>query len=182
MRVLPILYGLKIQISCRYNWCVRGRDVASGDGSIPSQGSHSGVEEWYLGDLISLKWWFDSTLRNKGQFSPLANPSMEEKGTAPQGTGQAPAVITPTVGRMVYYKSYGTPNGEYKSVDRAAVITEVVDAEAEIVSLCVLNPTGFFFNQNLKRGQEGGQWDWMPFQKGQAQKTEELEKKLAEKE
>lgn len=69
---------------------------------------------------------------------------------------------------MVYYKSYGTPNGEYKSLDRSATITEVIDAEAGIVSLCVFNPTGLFFNQNVKQGQEGGQWDWMPFQKDQA--------------
>jgi len=73
--------------------------------------------------------------------------------------------VKPTVGRMVYYKSYGTPNGEYKPEDRSATITEVIDDET--VSLCVFNPTGLFFNQNVKQGQEGGQWDWMPFQKDQ---------------
>ena len=73
----------------------------------------------------------------------------------------------PTVGRMVYYKSYGTPGGEYKSEDRAAVITAVKNAKKGIVSLCVLNPTGFFFNQDVKQGQDCGQWDWMPFQKDQ---------------
>lgn len=88
------------------------------------------------------------------------------------------ARIVPTVGRMVYYKSYGTPGGEYPSVNRAAIITEVADAEKDIVSLCVLNPEGMFFNKNVERGQEGGQWDWMPYQKGQAKKTEEVEKKL----
>ncbi len=75
--------------------------------------------------------------------------------------------ILPTVGRMVYYKSYGTPNGEYPSVDRSATITEVIDAEAGVVSLCVFNPEGLFFNKNVKQGQSGGQWDWMPFQKDQ---------------
>jgi len=84
--------------------------------------------------------------------------------------------IIPTVGRMVYYKSYGTPGGEYPSVDRSATITKVVDAEAGIVGLCVFNPEGLFFNQSVKQGQAGGQWDWMPYQKGQAKKTEELEK------
>ena len=73
--------------------------------------------------------------------------------------------VKPTVGRMVYYKSYGTPNGEYKPEDRSATITEVIDDET--VSLCVFNPTGLFFNQNVKQGQEGGQWDWLPFQKDQ---------------
>jgi hypothetical protein len=86
--------------------------------------------------------------------------------------------IIPTVGRMVYYKSYGTPNGEYPSVNRAATITEVVDPETGLVSLCVFNPEGLFFNKNVRQGQEGGQWDWMPYQKGQAKKTEELEKEL----
>jgi hypothetical protein len=86
--------------------------------------------------------------------------------------------MKPTVGRIVYYKSYGTPNGEYKPEDRAAIVTGVVDDET--IHLCVLNPTGMFFNLNVKQGPEGGQWDWMPYQKGQAKKTEELEAKLAE--
>ena len=86
--------------------------------------------------------------------------------------------ITPTVGRMVYYKSYGTPNGEYKSLDRVATITEVRDNDT--VSLCVFNPTGLFFNQDVNYGQGVGQWDWIPYQKGQAKKTEELEEKIKE--
>jgi len=73
--------------------------------------------------------------------------------------------IKPTVGRVVYYKSYGTPNGEYKSEDRAAIITAIKNDTT--VSLCVLNPTGMFFNECVEQGQEGGQWDWMPFQKDQ---------------
>lgn len=88
--------------------------------------------------------------------------------------------MKPTTGRIVYYKSYGTPGGEYKSEERAAIITGVADADAGIVHLCVLNPTGMFFNTNVEQGSEGGQWDWMPYQKGQAQKAEELEKQLRE--
>ncbi|WP_193062972.1 hypothetical protein [Oceanobacillus oncorhynchi] len=80
--------------------------------------------------------------------------------------------MKPTVGRIVYYKSYGTPNGEFKPENRAAVITGVVDDET--VHLAVLNPTGMFFNLSVKQGGEGGQWDWMPYQKGQAKKTEDL--------
>jgi hypothetical protein len=80
--------------------------------------------------------------------------------------------MTPTVGRLVYYKSYGTPKGEYKPEDRAAVITGVVNATT--VHLCVLNPTGLFFNLDVKQGDQGGQWDWMPYQKGQAQYTTEI--------
>jgi hypothetical protein len=84
--------------------------------------------------------------------------------------------MKPTVGRIVYYKSYGTPNGEYKPEQRAAIITGVVDDET--VHLCVLNPTGMFFNLNVKRGQNSGQWDWIPYQKGQAEKTDEVTESL----
>lgn len=48
-----------------------------------------------------------------------------------------------SVGRMVHYVSYGSPGGEFTSCCRAAVITE---ADADCISLCVLNPTGLFFN------------------------------------
>ena len=68
--------------------------------------------------------------------------------------------MKPTVGRTVHYQSYGTPKGEYKSEPRAAIITEVVDDET--VHLCVLNPTGMFFNLNVKQGNAGGQWNWPP--------------------
>ncbi|MFP7287998.1 hypothetical protein SFC15_17425 [Shouchella clausii] len=85
--------------------------------------------------------------------------------------------MNPTVGRVVYYKSYGTPNGEYKPENRAAIITGVVDEET--VHLCVLNPTGMFFNLNVSKGSEGGQWDWMPYQKGQAKITEGIINKYA---
>lgn len=81
--------------------------------------------------------------------------------------------ITPTVGRIVYYKSYGTPGGEYKSEDRAAIITRVHTPEC--VDLCVLNPTGMFFNTSVMYSNEnqGGTWDWMPYQKAQAEKSVE---------
>jgi hypothetical protein len=69
----------------------------------------------------------------------------------------------PSVGRMVHYQAYGTPNGEYKSVPRAAIVTEVVDAEMGTVHLCVLNPTGQFFIPNVKQGNAGGEWNWPPF-------------------
>lgn len=59
----------------------------------------------------------------------------------------------PTVGRTVYYVSYGTPDGEYKSECRAAIITwvhpDTIDAEDQLVSLCVLDPNGMFFNETV---------------------------------
>ncbi len=81
--------------------------------------------------------------------------------------------MKPSVSRIVHYRSYGTPNGEYSAQCRAAVITEVgawittvtVATQAkyvehgyrnvrhltqefrdDAVSLTVFNPTGLFFN------------------------------------
>lgn len=69
----------------------------------------------------------------------------------------------PTVGRIVHYVSYGTPSGEYGKECRAAVVTAV--EEGSIVSLCVMNPTGLFFNQHvlLDLGCCGGTWHWPEF-------------------
>jgi hypothetical protein len=86
--------------------------------------------------------------------------------------------MTPTVGRIVYYKSAGSADGTYPSVERAAIVTQVHTPEC--VDLCVFNPTGLHFNTSVMQGSGPMQWDWMPYQKGQAQKTEEAEKQLAE--
>lgn len=90
---------------------------------------------------------------------------------------------TPSVGRIVHYVSYGTPGGEYGRECRAAFITEVTPTDVEPgmavltedayrVSLCVLNPTGQFFNQHVPYDQwdqtearpgakpKGGTWHW----------------------
>lgn len=73
----------------------------------------------------------------------------------------------PSVGRIVHYISYGTPGGEYPSVCRAAVVTDVhgTDASGEVVSLAVLNPEGMFFNRRVPAGDPlpggmGGSWHW----------------------
>ncbi|HEY0545297.1 MAG TPA: hypothetical protein VGC91_07985 [Pyrinomonadaceae bacterium] len=70
----------------------------------------------------------------------------------------------PTVGRVVHYVAYGTPGGEYPSIDRAAIITEVDEPgnEKSAVGLAVLNPTGLFFNQHVLYGTAGGHWHWPP--------------------
>lgn len=71
--------------------------------------------------------------------------------------------MQPTVGRAVHYVSYGTPGGEYGKECRAAIITEVPavadgqPADAQLVALCVLNPTGFFFNRDVPYDDGGGQ-------------------------
>ena len=71
----------------------------------------------------------------------------------------------PSVGRVVHYVAYGTPGGEYKPEHRAAVVT-AVNEESGMVSLCVLNPTGLFFNLNVRPDEEtkaSGTWHWPEF-------------------
>lgn len=77
----------------------------------------------------------------------------------------------PSVGRVVHYVSYGTPGGEYPSVCRAAIVTEVCDNPGGIdfetgtpcASLAVLNPEGMFFNRHVPQAEDdrrGGTWHW----------------------
>lgn len=71
-----------------------------------------------------------------------------------------------SVGRTVHYVAYGTPGGEYPAgICRAAIITEIVDEPNErgLVGMCVLNPTGQFFNRNVPQDEAGkrpGTWHW----------------------
>ncbi len=70
----------------------------------------------------------------------------------------------PSVGRIVHYVAYGTPGGEFPAgAHRAAIITEVFDEVAHVVSLCVLNPTGMFFNTHIdydSTAERPGTWHW----------------------
>jgi hypothetical protein len=78
--------------------------------------------------------------------------------------------VIPTVGRIVHYQSYGTPNAEYVSQARSAVITAVpygvVNTEGQ-VSLAVFNPTGLFFNDRVEYSEnpKAGCWSWPPLAK-----------------
>lgn len=49
------------------------------------------------------------------------------------------------VGDVVIYYSYGTPGGEFPSIERAAIVAEVHDET--LVTVCVINPSGIFFNK-----------------------------------
>jgi hypothetical protein len=82
--------------------------------------------------------------------------------------------MNPTVGRTVHYVSHGTPllpdgTQAYTAQCRAAIVTAVEDPAGDagggIVSLCVLNPTGLFFNEHIPHvdaGQQvGGSWHWL---------------------
>lgn len=59
----------------------------------------------------------------------------------------------PSVGRIVHYVSHGTPprpdgSQEFRSECRAAVIAGVPNPkDPSVLQLCVLNPTGLFFNE-----------------------------------
>jgi hypothetical protein len=67
----------------------------------------------------------------------------------------------PSINRMVHYVSYGSKDGRYDSTCRAAVVTEV-HSETE-VGLCVLNPTGIFFDRRVSQAESnhrGGTWHW----------------------
>jgi hypothetical protein len=69
-----------------------------------------------------------------------------------------------TVGRIVHYVSYGTPGGEFAPEHRAAIVTEVITPKtAPTVGLCVLNPTGMFFNRGVvfdPTATAPGSWHW----------------------
>lgn len=70
--------------------------------------------------------------------------------------------MEPTIGRIVHYQSYGTPNGEYTPEVRAAIVTAV--HENMVVDAVVVNPSGVFFNQDLPFAEEPtpGHWNWPP--------------------
>lgn len=69
------------------------------------------------------------------------------------------STVTPTIGRIVHYHSYGTPGGEYLPTARAAIITEV---HSDSVSLAVFNPQGVFHALHVKRSDQPkpGHWCW----------------------
>lgn len=77
-----------------------------------------------------------------------------------------------SIGRIVHYQAHGSPDGTHKPAPRAAVITGVnpdVIAGDDIrsdVSLCVLNPSGMFFNEHClfddSETPRGGTWHWPP--------------------
>lgn len=77
----------------------------------------------------------------------------------------------PSVGRIVHYRSYGTPvladgSQTYPPACRAAIITEVTNcgAHAYCVGLFVANPNGVFLKEHVPYDgtsqQQGGTWHW----------------------
>ncbi len=75
----------------------------------------------------------------------------------------------PSVGRIVHYQSHGSPNGQHKSEPRAAIITAIREdvsgpEHPPAVDLCVLNPTGMYFDRGTPYSAEpkAGCWNWPP--------------------
>jgi hypothetical protein len=75
--------------------------------------------------------------------------------------------VTPSVGRIVHYRSFGTPKGEYTAQCRAAVVSEVDPMNGLLIGLVALNPTGMFFHALSDGGCHfdatatiGGTWHW----------------------
>lgn len=72
----------------------------------------------------------------------------------------------PSIGRIVHYVAYGTPGGEFPAgAHRAAIVTDVhnPDEPTSVLSLCVINPTGLFFNVGIyydSSAQLPGTWHW----------------------
>ena len=71
----------------------------------------------------------------------------------------------PFVGMIVWYYAYGTPGGEYPAgVPRAALVTQIHPLGEDrypSVGLCILNPTGMFFNPVVEYGKRPGGWSFV---------------------
>jgi hypothetical protein len=80
------------------------------------------------------------------------------------------AFMRPTISRIVHYVAYGTPGGEYMpGAHRAAIITTVSVSETSVkdpaarIGICIINPTGLFFAQDVQydpTGLQPGTWHW----------------------
>lgn len=102
--------------------------------------------------------------------SVAETPSVSVGGGIPPSGRLGGNQMVPTVGRIVYYKSRGSADGVFPSVNRAAIITDVNaaptrnDGSTDIaeykVKLTVFNPEGIFFTDWLHQGDAPGNWNW----------------------
>jgi hypothetical protein len=93
--------------------------------------------------------------------------------------------IEPTVGRVVWYYPEGADRGPHPGEQPLSAQIAHVNEDGT-VNLGVLDSLGVHFSkQNVVLIQDGDERpdgcfaEWMPYQKGQAAKTEQLEDKLA---
>lgn len=100
--------------------------------------------------------------------------------------------IIPTIGRMVHYKM---PNGDVRPATIVSVInddminiqvfTDGVNDAAMLkekdggIADMIMASRGIMWKTSVARGDGNGEWNWMPYQLGQAKKTEEAENKVA---
>lgn len=113
--------------------------------------------------------------REAGLKDPMAGLAPQILGGGEPEKNTPRTVQIPSVCRMVHYVAYGTPGGEFPAgAHRAAIITEVDQPDPKTfegpvttidqrVGLCVLNPTGLFFNRHIPYDGEThapGTWHW----------------------
>jgi hypothetical protein len=69
-------------------------------------------------------------------------------------------VIKATIGRIVLYHKFGTPNGEHNPEPSPAIITKISD-DGETCHLFVMNPNGCYFNlTRYSPNPKPGYWSW----------------------
>lgn len=80
----------------------------------------------------------------------------------------------PTIGRIVHYQTYGTPDREHPSEPVAAIVTKVYDnipasdmgVAADVVDLFVIYPNGTSHKANVLHALDDkptpGMWNWPP--------------------
>lgn len=93
----------------------------------------------------------DVTLRFAARFVP-PEPEQSSADAEPEPSR------APQLAEAVHYVSHSTPGGEYGRECRAAIVTAVDAEDDTYASLCVLNPTGQFFNPKVSRGEGRVLW------------------------
>jgi hypothetical protein len=94
-------------------------------------------------------------------------------------------MIKPTVGRVVLYTPQKVDGFPYSATQLAAIVVYV--HSDKLINLTVFDSNGGSYRvysvdliQDVDEKPEHGRYaEWMPYQKGQAAKTEQLEQKLA---
>lgn len=72
--------------------------------------------------------------------------------------------MTPTIGRIVHFKTRGSADGVYPPTNFAAMITKVYTNDC--VSLVTFGESGFRFETSVMQGNDVGQWHWPEFVPG----------------